>query len=439
MKKVLIVTYYWPPAGGPGVQRILKFVKYLPAFGWQSVVMTVASGEYPALDPTLQKEVPSNCRVYRIRHLEPGHAFRKFVGMPADSRIQVGVLAEKPENWKKRLAFWIRANLFIPDAKIGWWPFAVQEGRKIIRRERPQLIFSTSPPPTVHLIARTLSRTTGLKWVADFRDPWTEIHYYEHQKRLPMARALDGWLEQRVLREADRLTFVSRLDIEHSFVQRVDPSKCQYLPNGYDETDFDKISLSSTHAHRFILMHIGAVGIERNPLPLFRVLRQLMGQHYINPENFRLVFVGTVAESVRQGIRETGIESLVEFVSYLPHRQALQQAARATALLLLITQSRQNQRILPGKTFEYIRLGKPILALGPPDGEVDRILRELHVGRVLAYEDTAAIGNTLKGWLEQWQQGVLLPTGKGGSVQKFSRKALTRQLAHLFNQLVSSG
>ncbi|NOX37391.1 MAG: glycosyltransferase family 4 protein [Calditrichaeota bacterium] len=438
MKKVLIVTYYWPPAGGPGVQRILKFVKYLPEFGWQPLVLTVTSGEYPALDPSLEKEVPPECRVYRIRHLEPGHVFRKFVGMPADSRIQVGVLAEKPENWKKRLAFWIRANLFIPDAKIGWWPFAVREGMRIIRRERPQLIFSTSPPPTVHLIARTLSRRSGLQWVADFRDPWTDIHYYERQKRLPVARALDGWLEQRVLREADRLTFVSRLDIEQSFAQKVDPSKCQYLPNGYDEADFQAIPQSPADAHRFVLMHVGAVGIERNPVQLFGVLRDWLAEGFITAENFRLVFVGQVAESVRQSIADAGIEPLVEWVPYVPHHQALQQAAGATALLLLITQSRQNRRILPGKTFEYIRLQKPILALGPPGGEVDRILQELRMGRVLDYEDRAAIRQTLQGWIIQWKQGTLAVSGDGAAIQKFSRRSLTRQLADMFNQLVST-
>jgi hypothetical protein len=184
MKKVLIITYYWPPAGGPGVQRILKFAKYLPDFGWQPLVLTVSKGEYPALDKSLYKEIPQEAEVFKTKSFEPNLLYKKFVGLDQDASIPISVLSEEKSSLKKSLAHWIRINFFIPDAKIGWQPFAITEGKRIIENHQPDIIFSSSPPPTVHLIARRLKKYARLKWVADFRDPWTDIHYYENQNRI---------------------------------------------------------------------------------------------------------------------------------------------------------------------------------------------------------------------------------------------------------------
>jgi hypothetical protein len=158
MKKVLIITYYWPPAGGPGVQRVLKFAKYLPEFGWQPLVLTVKNGEYPAYDKSLKNDIPPECKVYTTKSIEPFKLYKKFTGMAENEAIPVATLTENKKNWKKRLAYWIRLNLFIPDAKIGWIPFAVKAGKKIIQEEKPDIILSSSPPPTVHLIAKKLAK-----------------------------------------------------------------------------------------------------------------------------------------------------------------------------------------------------------------------------------------------------------------------------------------
>jgi hypothetical protein len=191
MKKVLIITYYWPPAGGPGVQRVLKFVKYLPELGWQPLVLTVKKGEYPAIDETLAKNIPPECKVFKTNIFEPSDLYKRFLGMDDKAKIPTAVLADNNPGLKKQIANLIRLNFFIPDAKIGWKKFAVEEGLKIIETEKPDLIFSSSPPPTVHLIAKKLAAKTNLKWVADFRDPWTDIHYYEKQPRLFFAKYLD--------------------------------------------------------------------------------------------------------------------------------------------------------------------------------------------------------------------------------------------------------
>ncbi|MCD6441460.1 MAG: glycosyltransferase family 4 protein, partial [Candidatus Marinimicrobia bacterium] len=395
LKKVLIITYYWPPAGGPGVQRVLKFAKYLPEFGWQPIILTVKNGEYPAIDISLQKEIPANCKVYNTFSLEPNFVYKKFTGMGSDEKIPTAVLAAENTNWKKRLANWIRLNLFIPDAKIGWIPFAVRKGKKIIKAEKPDIIFSSSPPPTVHLIARKLAKWSRIKWVADFRDPWTDIHYYENQNRNKVVKQFDSYLERAVLRNADKISCISRLDIEEDFAKKTDPEKCVNIANGYDEADFLNIKTGVTKSKKFIILHIGAVGKERNPLNLFKAICKLADGKIITPEIFTLRFIGHVDELVLQSIKSENIEPFVDFIAYLPHSEALAQTIFADVMLLLVTQSEKNRRILPGKTFEYMRTGKPILALGPESGEVARILKETGSGYMIDYTDVSTINSKL--------------------------------------------
>ncbi len=391
MKKVLIITYYWPPAGGPGVQRVLKFAKYLPEFGWQPIILTVENGEYPAIDNSLQDDIPSSCRVYKTFSLEPNLFYKKFTGMAVDEKIPTAILAAESTNWKKRLANWIRLNLFIPDAKIGWIPFAVRKGKKIIKAEKPDIIFSSSPPPTVHLIAKKLAKWSGVKWVADFRDPWTDIHYYENQNRNKAAKQFDSYLERVVLRDADKISCISQMDIEEDFAKKTDPEKCVNIANGYDEADFRNIKPGEIKSKKFIILHIGAVGKERNPLNLFKAICKLADEKIITPETFTIRFIGHVDELALQSIKSENIEPFVDFIAYLPHSEALAQTMFADVMLLLVTQSEKNRRILPGKTFEYMRTGKPILALGPEKGEVARILSDTGCGVMIDYNSSGDI------------------------------------------------
>jgi len=435
LKKVLIITYYWPPAGGPGVQRVLKFAKYLPAFGWQPLVLTVQKGEYPARDETLAREIPTECQVFRSPSLEPNTIYKKFTGLPADQNIPVAVLAERQGNWKKRLAHAIRLNLFIPDAKIGWIPFGIKHGKRIISELKPDIIFSSSPPPTVHLIARRLARYSGLPWIADFRDPWTDIHYYENHDRLAIAKRLDHALESKVLRDADLISCISHLDIELDFAPRIQGKQFVNIANGYDEEDFQELDPDLQKTNRFVLMHLGGVGPERNPQNLFRAVHTLHNESLINPQNFELVFIGNVENSVLASIRETGIEPYFHRVDYLPHHEALARTRQATVMLLLVTQSDKNLRILPGKTFEYMRTGKPILALGPKGGEVDRILTGSKTGTMLSYTDLQQVTSTLQRYFTEWQKNGKVARPPVIRIQDYSRRALTQKLATVMESL----
>jgi len=437
MKKVLIITYYWPPAGGPGVQRVLKFAKYFPEFGWQPIILTVQNGEYPAYDESLFSDIPKECKVYKTPAIEPFSLYKKFTGMSSDEAIPVATLAEKKTSWKKKLAHWIRLNLFIPDAKIGWIPFAIKAGKHIIRNEKPDIIFSSSPPPTVHLIAKNLAKWSGIKWVADFRDPWTEIHYYENQERIKISQKLDNKYERKVLNNAVVITSISQLYIKEDFANKVSSKKCINIPNGYDESDFSNFSHKGIQkdTKKFVIMHLGAVGQERNPTNLFKSIKVLASSGKINAKNFSLVFIGNIDSSVKTSIEEYKISEFVKMIPYLPHNEALKYTQYANIMMLLVTQSERNRRILPGKTFEYMRTGKPILALGPIDGEVARIITHTNTGIVISYDNFGKIYNTILYFYNLWKENKLKMNPISNKILAYSRKNLTQKLATVFENI----
>lgn len=435
MKKVLIVTYFWPPAGGPGVQRVLKFVKYLPDSGWLPLILTVRNGEYPAIDQSLEENIPTNCKVFKTDSLEPFNIYRKYIGMSSKESIPTAILAHSKDNLKNKISNWIRLNLFIPDAKIGWKFFAVREGLKIIEQEKPSVIFSSSPPPTVHLIAKELARKTNVKWVADFRDPWTDIHYYENQPRLKISHNIDKKYELEVMNAADKITSISRMDIEEDFGRKVNIKKCINLPNGFDEEDFKGIDPNRTNKNIFTMLHLGAVGNERNPLGLFKALKRLKESGFIDSAVFQLQFVGNVDESIKTDAIEYQIDDLIKFIDYLPHRESLKYTEKASVLVLLVTKSIKNKRILPGKTFEYLRAQKYILCLGPKGGEVSRIISELQAGNVTEYDESEEIERIIKLQFNAWHKDLVDYIVNRESIQKYSRQKLTKSLADIFNDL----
>lgn len=435
MKKVLLITYYWPPAGGPGVQRILKFAKYFPQFGWQPLILTVANGEYPVIDESLISDIPKDAKIFKTKSLEPNQMYKKFVGLKKESSVPISVLAEENKSLKQSVAHWIRLNLFLPDAKIGWLPYAFSEGKKIINDHQPDIIFSSSPPPTVHLIARKLRAYSKVRWIADFRDPWTDIHYYEIQNRLTLTKWIDRILENKVLNDADRVVCISKLDIEEDFSKKTAAEKCINIPNGYDDQDFNHLNQMPEKDKKFTLLHLGAVGNERNPVQLFKAVHNLDKKNIITPDSFTLRFIGSIEEKVLNTIKQEHISEFVEVINYLPHTRAIEETKRASAMLLLVTQSKKNYRILPGKTFEYLRTGKPILALGPQNGEVDRILSEVQGGKLIEYEAREKIQSYLISLIDAWQDDTM-HYARPELIKKYERKNLTADLVQIFNELI---
>ena len=430
MKKVLIITYYWPPAGGPGVQRVLKFAKYLPHFGWQPIILTVKKGEYPAIDETLAKDIPENCKVYKTNSIEPNFLYKKFTGT---KNIPVAVLTEKNLTWKKKLANWIRLNLFIPDAKIGWIPFAVQKGKKIIKKEKPDIIFSSSPPPTVHLIAKKLAKWSGIKWVADFRDPWTDLYHYDQTRKNVYSKSRDKKLERRILNTADELITVSKNVASLLTAKKSSKKMITIIPNGYDEADFcdfDKIQ----NFDKFTLAYAGKMNNQQNPTKLWKALGNLVRSDQKFAKNFQMLFMGNIADEIINGIKANNFENNLKMAGYVHHKKMLENLSKSHILLLLIPNTKNNEGIVTGKLFEYLATENFILGIGPKNGDAAKILHETNMGKMFEFEEIEEVRDEIEKQYENWQKGIKPKVNKE-EIRKYSRRKLTEKLVETFDYL----
>lgn len=434
MKKVLIITYYWPPAGGPGVQRVLKFVKYLPQYGWQPLVLTVRNGAYPALDPSLSKDIPKECIVHQTPSFEPTLLYKRFVGMDEDQPIPNAVVTEENPNWKKKLAAKIRLNLFIPDAKITWLPPAVKTGRKIVHAHRPAVIFSSSPPPTVHLIAKKLQRESGLPWVTDFRDPWTDMYYYDKVQKSDWATRLDKKLELEVLQKSNRILTVSN-QLKQLFGSKIGSSKrIRIVPNGFDEDDLAPFT-NSEPFEKFTLAYAGKLNSQQNPENLWQALEHLLQTKAGFSENFQLLYMGHFAPEVEYSIKKHGLKNNLNYTGYLEHDKMLQHLSKSHLLLLVVPQAKDNKGILTGKVFEYLGIRRFILAIGPTDGDLAGILHQTESGTMFDFKDQPE--SFLEKLYDHWVESHTALRTKG-DISAYSRKAQTEQLAFLFKQLTET-
>jgi len=434
MKKVLIITYYWPPAGGPGVQRVLKFAQYLPEFGWQPIILTIKKGEYPAIDETLIDDIPECCKVFKTNSIEPSFFYKKFTGMKPDEKIPVAVLAEKTQNWKKKSANWIRLNLFIPDAKIGWIPFAVKYGKKIIKKEKPDIIFSSSPPPTVHLIAKKLAKWSGIKWVADFRDPWIEIYHYDNIKRSKYSKSRDKKLESTILNEADGLITVSK-NVANLLETTQKPRKMiAIIPNGYDEEDFSELDNNGSF-EKFTFAYAGKMNNQQNPIKLWKALSNLVRNNQRFADNFQMLFMGNIASEIIEKIKENGIENNLKILGYVNHKKMLENLSKSHILLLLIPNTKNNKGIVTGKLFEYLATGNYILGIGPKYGDAAKILEKTKTGKMFEFNEFGGIKREIEKQYENWGKGVKPEVNKN-EIEKYSRRRLTYKLTEIFDSLI---
>ncbi len=423
MKKVLIITYYWPPAGGPGVQRILKFAKYLPELGWQPIILTVENGEYPASDNSLKREIPDSCIVYRTKSLEPGLIYKKFIGMKANYKIPVAVLTEKNLSWKKRLANWIRLNLIIPDAKIGWKSFAVKEGKKIINKHKPDIIFSSSPPPTVHLIARKLAKWSKLRWISDFRDPWTKIHYYRGFTKNYFAQRLDLALEKSVLDYASKICAVNR-----GFFDYVDQKKFIQLTNGFDSNELTVVKKNNANL-KFTIVYSGALKTRQYVGTFFDILKNL---------SLRIQFeiIGNVDPQVRLMMEEKQLPHDVVYHGFQSHNKVIEAIYNSDLLLLIIGKSDISHQIYSTKLFEYLMVKKPILAYGPINGAADNLIKTTSAGKLFDYDDIDGPKKFISEHYQSWEKNISYSGFKKKEIEKYERKELTNKLVKIFEELL---
>ncbi len=436
-KRVLLISYYFPPAGGPGVQRVLKFVKCLRQYDWQPIVLTVRAGDFPARDESLMSDVPNEVPVYRVPAVEPYDVYRRLTGKQTSAALPVGLLAKgKSAGLMDSMARWIRANLFIPDARIGWILPVYRKGMQLIQRHNIRMIFSSSPPHSLQLAALNLARHTHLPWVADLRDPWTEIYYYQDIHRSALTRSIDRYLEAKVVRTAAAVTTVSPfLADEINSLARGTP--IHFIPNGYDGADFRQ-SPPAKEKDRFIVTHIGNLTPTQNTEALWKALSDLAREMEDFERDLRLQFVGTVPESVRASIRATWIDTFTAIEDYIPHPEAVSRMQRAAVLLLIIPDVPDNRGILTGKLFEYLAAETPILLIGPRDGDAAGILQAVHGEGAIDPEDGEAMKAQLRRLYQLWKKGNLSQAAPGKGVDRYERAALTGRLADIFDGLVGA-
>lgn len=425
MKKVLIITYYWPPAGGAGVQRALKFVKYLPQFGWEPIVLTVKNPDSPVDDTSLLADIPKGTKIYKTKSLEPFELYKKFTGKKSDFKIPNDILIDKTKlSVKDKIANWIRLNLFIPDAKIGWKHYAVKKGLEIIEAENIDLIFTTSPPHTVQLIGKSLANKSGLKWIADFRDPWMELIHYQANNRSKLVELLESKIEKSILKNADRIITVSN-EIKKLFKNKEENLKVEVIPNGYDETDIN-IERHHSAISDFVITYTGIISETKIPYSLLLAVKKLKEEGY---SNIKMVFAGKVPEKFSDAILSYKLEENYLFKGYISHRESVKLLLESDILLLVIDNIPNNKGILTGKLFEYMGARKPIFAIGPVGGDADTIIEKSNSGEMVDYDDDVRTYSLLKEMYENWLNNR---SKYAFDVEQFSRKKLTGKLAEVF-------
>ena len=450
MKRVLVIAYYWPPSGGSGVQRWVKFAKYLPQEGWQPVIYTPENPEYTAIDHTLEAEIPREAEIIRRPITEPYNIYRKLMGKGASTDMKtltadetsprapsglgrsdntpVTPISSGKKPFKQRLSLWIRGNLFVPDPRVGWVRPSVRFLKKYLAEHPVDAIVTTGPPHSMHLIGQRLHKALGIPWIPDFRDPWSRMYYLKH---LPMTRRT--WrrlraMEQSVLDDCSTVLAVTPLVQEEFQAQTKTP--VAMITNGYDGGDFNQ---PVEPDGRFNLVHTGLFAADGNPLNLWKALGV---KAWADPEfkkALRLRLVGKVDREVYAAIEEAGLRDNVVDLGYCDHLTAVREQLAASVLILPLRNDPEYRPILPGKLFEYLASRRPVLGIGQEDGAMARVLADTGAGVTAGWDNLAAMRDFIDQAWEQHKAGGV--PAVSGDIARFSRRNLTRELAALLEKV----
>ena len=427
--RLLVITYYWPPSGGAGVQRCLKWVKYLPTLGVEPTVLTVEADQatYPVRDESLLHDVPPGVRVIRTATLEPFGSYQRLTGRAVPHG---GFANEGTPGFGQKAMRFVRGNLFIPDPRRGWNRYALAAVEQLLARgETFDAVLTSSPPHSTQLIGLELQRRHHLRWLADLRDPWTDIYYAKDLHRTPAAAWLDARYESQVLRGAD-VVLVTSPETERLFRRKLpdlEKGKIVVLPNGYDTADFQAVSAPPPDCLR--LTHTGTLTALYRIDNLLRAVAECGRQLPAVPLQLR--FVGQVDAGVREQVAAAGLADTTEFLPFVPHQESVAYLLSSSALLLAIPDVELNKGILPGKVFEYLAARKPVLCVAPAGSDADHILREAGAGQALPYDDYELMLSTLLALTRRWQRSPDLDLPAGPVVAQYARQAQAAQLAGL--------
>ncbi len=422
--KVLIITYYWPPAGGSGVQRWLKFVKYLQDFNVVPVVYTVDKPNYVLLDETLKKEIPENIEILKQPIWEPNNIFSKFKNK--QHQTSAGFLNPNPSFFERKLHY-IRANYFIPDSRKYWIKPSVKYLSNYLKKNKIDVIVTTGPPHSLHLIGLELQKQNDVKWIADFRDPWTDIDYFHQLPLSNKSRLKHLILEKKVLKSADSVLVVSETMKEN--YNKLN-SNIQVITNGFDRnTSQKKVDLDN----KFTITHIGLMNADRNPIILWKVLHELVNGDMEFASDLQIKLIGKSANEVYDSIRQSKIENNAQFIGYLPHQKVMDHQRSSQVLLLAVNNVPSAKGIITGKIFEYLQAKRPILAIGPVDGDLAAIIENTNSGIVIDFKDEENLKKNILELYQKFKQGNLNIESK--NIEKYYSKNLTKKLVEVINSL----
>ena len=433
VKKVLVITYYWPPSGGGGVQRWLKFVKYLPEFGWEPTIFTPENPDFSLQDESLMKDIDPNLEVIRFPIWEPFGIYKKLF-KSSSKTVKQGIVIEKSKlSLTDKLSIWVRANLFIPDPRCFWVKPSAKFLESIIIDNKIDVVITTGPPHSMHLIGQRLKKSTGVNWIADFRDPWSDWDVLQKLNISKVAHAIHRRMEKRVMQNSDVLLTVSnRLAL--SLQEKKFAKDVRVVNNGVDEDDFE-VAKVTQKPKKFSIVHTGLLNEIRNPIHLWEALQELCTEEDGFKDQLELVLAGMVSGSILDFLKndEQLKESLV-YLDYIPHQQVFDYYESSSVLLLLLNQSENSKWILPGKMYEYMFSGKPILTLGEPESDVRDVLLECNAGEVFSFDDKEKIKSFLKLAFVNYKNGA--SPSKSDQVNNYTRRNLTKKLAGILDVLI---
>ena len=421
-KKILIITYYWPPAGGPGVQRWLKFVKYLPEYGFEPIVYCPENANYPLIDESLLEEVSNDTTILKLPISEP-YKFAQLFSSQTKT-ISKGIISEaKNQSFIEKLLLYIRGNFFIPDARKNWVKPSVNYLESYVASQKIDTIITTGPPHSLHLIGLQLNNLCKVNWIADFRDPWTTIGYHKKLKLTKKASQKHKALEKKVLTSADTI-IVTSYNTKREF-SHITQKPIKVITNGFDEEYIEHSTLDKT----FSIAHIGSLLSERNPQILWKVLSELVSENPAFKANFELKLIGAVGADILKSIKNYNLDAYSNCLGYVSHKEAIAYQQKAQVLLLIEIDSEDTKAIIPGKLFEYFNAKRPIIAIGPDGSDVEGLIHQTQTGYYYLYNEKEALKQRVLSCFQLYLEGQLHVNSN--DISGFSRKALTKQLADL--------
>ncbi|MCH8032867.1 MAG: glycosyltransferase [Bacteroidetes bacterium] len=419
MKKVLFVTYYWPPSGKASLHWPLKIVKYLPKYGWQPSVLTVEEDTFSQQDETLSEDISPELKVIRTKSYEPFNIYKKFTGKKEDDQLVASeTISKSNRSLSHRISIWIRMNLFIPDARVGWYFPAVKAARKLIKDEKFDAIISVGPPHSTHLIGKKISKRFNIPHVPVFIDPWVDIIYYKDFKRNKITLSIDNHLEKTVLQNAKAIVFVTKT-MQNDYINKYNfiEGKSNLLYWGYNEEDFERIIVKKEQKDEKVLLHAGNIFSFQNPTNLWKQIKKEIERG----NKIRIKFIGTVDPEIKNSITEEELNEITEYCGFLPYIEMLKNISEADFLLVCASEPRH----VPGKLFEYLRTGNPIIAFGNNNEEVKQILENSNAGMMFNYDESG----------KEFFTNYINLKADPSYVVRFDRKSISEELSKILNAI----